>query len=198
MADAFSLLGLAARPWIDPESLKSVFLTQSTSHHPDLIPLSDEASRLKANQCYADVTAAYGVIKSHRDRLALLWQLETGEKIGATAQIPEELALIFIEVGQVCRDAGAFHAENAKLTSPILKAQGYGIALDWINQLQDIQTRVIGLDRVFVGDLQAFDQEWNELDPATRRNSLKQLHFRASCVQRWKEQLHERLAQLAF
>lgn len=198
MIDAFSLFSIDPHPWIDQDKLKSKFLKLSESHHPDRVGLTSSPTAVQADQIYADINAAFGVLKSHRDRLALLWELETGEKAPSTANMPEDLTALFLEVGQVCVEVARFNTERLKLTSPILKAQAFGESLIWTQRLQEIQSKVSDLELVFASDLIALDQQWKSLESTTRRENLLRFHFRASCLQRWKDQLRERISQLAF
>ncbi len=198
MTDAFTLLGFQPRPWIDQDQLKSRFLNLSESHHPDRRRSSQNPTQVGADQGYADLNVAFCILKSDRDRLALLWQLETGEKAPSTANIPENLTALFMEVGQTCRDVALFNTARQKLTAPILKAQAFGQALAWTQRLQEIQTRVCELGIVFKTDLIQIDQQWISLDVVARREALRPLQFRASCLQRWQEQLREHISQLAF
>lgn len=63
MTDAFALLGEERRPWLDPEVLKQRFHEMSGPLHPDRHHGAPEGEREDAGKRYAELNAAYSVLK---------------------------------------------------------------------------------------------------------------------------------------
>src|SRR5688500_7123106 len=112
MTDYFALLKEPRHPWLDPDALKQKFLPLSAEVHPDRVHNAVGAERDTANRTYAELNAAYNVLREPRDRLIHLLELELGQKPRDIQKIPPGTMDLFVEVGQTCRDADAFLAER--------------------------------------------------------------------------------------
>src|SRR5580765_7109086 len=134
--DAFALLGVPRRPWLDPDLLKQRFLSLSAEWHPDRLHNATEAEKRLAQDRFTELNHAYQMLLDPRERLLHLAELELGRKTGEVQNIPSDLMTLFFEVGGVCRKADALIAEKAAELSPILKVQIFGRAQEQIEQLQ--------------------------------------------------------------
>ena len=121
MTDFFFLLNEPRRPWLDPEVLKQKFLTLSATVHPDRVHNLGEAERAAAQDRYTGLNTAYNCLREPKERLQHLLQLELGAPPPNTQRIPSDLMDLSLEVGKACREADAFLAEKAKVTSPLLQ-----------------------------------------------------------------------------
>ena len=139
MPDFFALLNEPRRPWIDPESLKSKFLALSAETHPDRVHNAGETEKRTAQQRYAGLNAAYNCLRDPKERLAHLLELELGAKPKDLQQMPDDLAELFIQVGQLCRQADAFLAEKARATSPLLRVQLFERGQAWEEKLNELR-----------------------------------------------------------
>lgn len=197
--DFFALLGLPTRPWVDAEALRQRHLALTSQHHPDRLPQgSSTASTAAAVDRTASLNQAAAVLGSHRDRLGYLHELVSGQPPSSTASIPGDLVELFAQMSEVLRATDDFLAARARMTSPILKAQAYGKGLDWMGRLQELQDQVRQRMAEFEEALREFDADWDGLDTADRARGLRAAQFRASCLQKWTDQLSDRIVQLGF
>src|SRR4051812_7937935 len=130
MTDNFALLNEPRQPWLDLDSLKQKFHQFSSEVHPDRTHNASAAEKDAANKRYAELNAAYNVLREPKERLLHLLALEDARPKDIQ-RIPPGTMDLFVEVGQVCRDADAFLAEKAKVTSPLLKVQMFEKGMDW-------------------------------------------------------------------
>ena len=79
LTDYFALLGEPRRPWLEPESLKSKFLTLSSEVHSDRVHGASETDKNEAQEHYTSLNAAYNAFESP-ERVAHLLELERGAK----------------------------------------------------------------------------------------------------------------------
>src|SRR5438445_10541322 len=135
MTDYFALLDEPHRPWIDPESVKRKFLALSAEVHPDRVHAGTSGERSVAQERYTELNAAYNCLRDPKERLAHLLELERGAKPKEVQRIPSGLMSLFLEVGQICREADAFLSEQAKITSPLLKVRMFQRSQDWTEKL---------------------------------------------------------------
>lgn len=207
MQDAYTLLGEVRRPWIDADALKAKFLRLSKEWHPDGLNLSDPAERIAANNRFADMNQAWRTLADPKERLLHLLELEAGEKPRDIQRIPPGTMDLFVEVGQTCKDCDTFLDNNPSVTSPMLQLQRMHLAATWIDRLQDLQKRISALRTARLDALAKLNPLWESApdpiaDPAARRASLPlddlELIYRSlSYIDRWTQQIDERLVRLA-
>ena len=203
MTDFFALLGEVRRPWIDAEELKQKFLKRSSEVHPDKFPNPQEKEQ--ASGRYAELNAAYNVLREPKDRILHLLELEMGAKPQDIQRIPPGTMDLFVEVGQVCRDADEFIAEKNKVTSPLLKVQLFEKGMEWTDKLNECQRHVNAKREELEAELKLMNNAWDgapsegtarlEYLPLER---LEQIYRVFSYITRWTEQIRERIVQLAF
>jgi DnaJ-domain-containing protein 1 len=204
MTDYFALLNQPRRPWLEAEALKQKFLTLSTAYHPDRIHAAGEADKRAAQQRYTDLNAAYQCLREPRERLRHLLELELGSKPETVQRIPAELMDYSLEVSQLCRQADAFLAEKAKVSSPLLQVQLFERGQDETERLLALQRRIQARTGQAEAELKQVDALWTSdapLSPADRKPLLPQLETLwrlLSYSARWNSQIRERITQLSF
>ena len=199
MVNFFALLGLPARPWVDPDVLRQQHLSLTSQHHPDRLPQGSSA--LRANESadtMASLNQAFAIVSSPRDRLGHLHLLLTGQPPSHTASIPNDLVDLFAQMSQVLRATDDFLNSRYQITSPILKAQAYAQGLDWVSRIQELQGAVRQHMSEFDQALREFDADWDGLSDEDRARGLQVAQFRASCLQKWTDQLSDRMVQLGI
>lgn len=206
MTDNFALLDEPRRPWLDAEPLKQKFLQLSAEVHPDRVHTAAAAEKEAATKEYAELNAAYNVLRDPKERLLHLLELELGSKPKDVQRIPPGTMDLFVEVGQTCRDADAFLAEKAKVTSPLLKVQMFEKGQEWTDRLNHLQQKINGKRDELFAEIQAMNTTWETAPiPASADRAaalplerLEQIYRILSYVSRWTEQIQERVVQLAF
>lgn len=204
--DNFVLLNEPRLPWIQPDEIKQRFHSLSGGVHPDRVHNASEAEKSSANQRYAELNAAYNCLREPRDRLLHLLELELGNKPSDIQKIPPGTMDLFIEVGQTCRDADAFLAEKAKITSPLLKVQLFERGQDWSDKLNALQQKINAKREELSTELRAMNSAWENAPQigspiriaALPLERLEQIYRVFSYIARWSEQIQERVVQLSF
>ncbi len=205
MTDAFALLEEPRRPWLDLEALKTRFLRRSSELHPDRFHAAPEEEKTRAARRFAELNTAYQCLVEPRDRLLHLLELEAGSKPENVQRIPPGTMDLFLEVGQTCREADAFLARRAGVTSPLLRAQMFQEGLEWTERLNGLQGKVNARGDALNAELQTMNAAWAAAPAvgapgraaALPLERLEQLYRLLSYVSRWTEQLQERVVQLA-
>jgi curved DNA-binding protein CbpA len=204
MIDHFASLDQARRPWLDLESLKAAFLALSAQAHPDRIHGGSSEERAAATDHYAELNAAYTCLREPKDRLAHLLELESGAPLKDVQRIPPGTMDLFMEVGQVCRDIDTFLAERAKTTSPLLKVRFFEKGMEWIDRLQNLQTRINVKREALLDELSRLDSAWMDAPPSNSPGRkaalplarLEEISRIFSYISRWTGQLQDRALQL--
>lgn len=205
MTDAFALLGEPRRPWLDPDALKQRFLPLSAESHPDRVHTAGEEEKQRATARYAELNAAFNVLREPRHRLLHLLELELGAKPKDVQRIPPGTMDLFVEVGQLCRDVDAFMVQRAQVTSPLLKVQVFQQAMDWTDKLQSLQQRINAKRDELAAELRQLNTVWERAPEVGSQDRaaalplelLEQVYRVFSYIARWTEQIQERLVQLA-
>jgi DnaJ-domain-containing protein 1 len=200
MTDYFTLFDEPRRPWLDAEALKQKFLTLSATVHPDRVHNLGEAERAAAQEHYTELNAAYNCLREPKDRLHHLLELELGALPKDIQRIPSELMDLSLEVGKACREADAFLAEKAKVTSPLLQVTFFERGQEYVDKLQALRGRVNSLNERLIEELHQIDAAWQS--GAAPRNALLQrleeLYRLFSYFARWMAQTQERAVRLSF
>jgi hypothetical protein len=204
MTDAFALLEEPRRPWIDPDQLKTRFLSLSSPVHPDRVHGESDETKRTVTQRYSDLNAAYQRLKEPKDRLLHLWELETGERTRDIQRIPPGTMDFFAQVGQLCRDVDTFLADRKTATSPLVQVQYFQRGMEWMDRINSLQGELDRRRVELVRELESMNRLWETAPPdlAERRKylpleRLEQIYRTFSYLSRWTEQLQERVVQLA-
>ncbi len=204
MIDCFALLNEPRRPWIEPDALKRKFLALSAEVHPDRVHSASEAEREGAAERYPELNVAYNRLRDPKERLRHLLELELGAKPEDLQNIPPDLMDLFLEVGRRCREADAFLAEGAGVTSPLLKAQRFARSQESADKLTALQREINSRREGLLVELKRLDAAWEESakpgSPERRAllAQLEELYRLLSYFARWSDQMQERIVQLSF
>ena len=200
MTDYFALFNEPRRPWLDAEALKQKFLTASATVHPDRVHNLGEAERAAAQERYTELNTAYNCLREPKERLQHLLQLELGALPKDIQRIPSDLMDLSLEVGKACREADAFLAEKAKVTSPLLQVTFFERGQEFADNLQGIRQRVNSLSERLNAELQQIDAAWqSDANPReTLLQRLEELYRLFSYFSRWNAQLEDRIVRLSF
>ena len=204
MNDCFALFDERRRPWIDPDLLKQKFLARSAEFHPDRVHSASTQERRAAQERYTELNTAYNCLRDPKERLAHLLELERGAKPTQVQDIPSGLMSLSLEVGQICREADAFLAEKAKVTSPLLKVRMFQRNQDCTDKLLELQKALGARYEAVIAQLKTVDADWEASgtrDSSIRAANLDRLEELAqlfSYFKRWRQQIQERIVQLSF
>lgn len=196
MIDFFALLELTRSPWLEPDVVKAQFAKLSGPVHPDRVHQADEATRVAATQRYAELNAAQQCLADPRQRLRHLIELTTGQPPGDVGVVPAHISDLFFTVGKALRTADELVRQKQAATSPMVQAQVMRQVLGGMEPLRHV--------------IQELDRRRAELDGRCRAMAgqgsegtipvavLTELHRDYSYVNRWLDQLRERLLQLTL
>lgn len=203
MTDYFALLDQPRRPWLDPDSLKGRFLALSAELHPDRVHGAGEPEKAAAARRYLELNSAFNCLREPKDRLRHLLELELGRKPKELQEIPADLADLFVEVAQLCRQANAFLVERAGVSSPLLRVGLFERGQQWADRLAAMQRRLGARQELLVRELQKLDAAWQETQGnafarAPLLRGLEDIHRLLSFYARWNSQIQEAILQLAL
>lgn len=199
MPDYFSVLGETRRPWLDPELLKQKFLTLSATVHPDRVHMASAEDKTAAQRSYTDLNQAYQHLRSPKERLQHLLELETGSKPQQVQQVPANLMGFFFEVGQLFQQVDAFLAEKARTTSPLLQVELFEKAQDWAERLKSLLSQLNARQQQLESELRRLDEQWTlQGERGTILGRLEELCRLFSYFSRWQSQVQEKILQLTL
>ena len=200
MTDYFQLLGLARRPWLEPDAVKERFLATSAPAHPDRIHSASAADKDAAARIFAELNAAQLCLAEPKARLRHLLELERGVKPSDLHAIPAAVADLFTAVGAWCRETDALLAERERTTSPLLRVGLFERAQARLEGMTELQGKLDGFQGRLTAALQALDGRWGETGPAAGREvllgELEELYRLFGYSNRWQQQLGERRTAL--
>lgn len=195
MVDYFELLGEPRRPWIDPEVLKSKFLQRSAQVHPDRVHGDAPKAKQEAQDAYTGLNTAYQTLRTAKERLAHLLELE-GHKPAPIQTAPGDLMDLFLEIGGACRAADQFTHERAAVTSPLLRVSLFEKSEHIAEKLRALQQLVRQRSAAAETSLIEVNATWES--GVKDLGKLEESYRTFSYLARWSEQLQERLVQLAL
>jgi curved DNA-binding protein CbpA len=200
--DAFALLGVPRRPWLDAEVLKRGFLSLSGECHPDRLHDGTEEQKRGAQERFTELNKAYQSLLDPRERLLHLAELETDSRRTTDVQdIPPGLMSLFFEVGKICRKADALIAEKTAETSPVLKVQMFARGQEEIEELQKVKRAVAFSREALLNEIKSLDTGWEAMDPSEQNSKLGRLQEIAGLLnysKKWDAQIEERIVRLSF
>lgn len=205
MTDAFALLGLPRRPWLEPEDIRRSFHERSAAWHPDRHHGEPDAQRAEASRIYAELNSAQQVLREPRDRLLHLFEIESGARPRDIQRIPPGTMDLFVEVGQACRDCDAFLQGRPHAASPMLRLQSMQQSMEWAERLAEVMARVKARESALHDDLRGLNAAWDAAPGPGDANRLgtlpmerlEQCYRALSYVSRWLSQVRERVVQIA-
>jgi curved DNA-binding protein CbpA len=179
--DHFATLGQPRRPWLDPEALKETFHRLTAAHHPDK---SGDASR------FAEINAAYAILRDPALRLRHLLELERPEPAAAPGALPESLTETFMRIATLRRNTDAFLKQQAAATTPLAQAL---LAAARYSLQHDVEQELACLEAVQAIALQALheaDAQWFSR-PAELLDQLAAIQQELTYFSKWSAQLRE-------
>ena len=186
MTDYFALFGLQRRPWLDLEALKHRFHELAAMHHPDA---SGDTAK------FAEVNAAYQLLRDPAARLRHLLELEYTTEAGTEPQIPAPLAERFMEVATIEREVHVFLHEQSTASSAVgrslLASERFAIEHDIQKIVDELELDWSRTDQLLRVESSMWEQRTAE---TPHRLALLQQEF--AYLAKWLKQLRERLTQL--
>lgn len=208
--DYFELFGVPRRPWLDAEALKEKFLVISGRLHPDRVHESGAEDQLAANRAFSDLNAAYHCLKDPKARLGHFLELELGGKVLQVHEVPADTADLFIRMSGLFRAVDLFLREKNQASSTLLKAEMFGKAMEWHDQLAEAQEGLARQRNVIYEQIRELDQRWSGGDRGNREKGpardgeeakllteLEELYRKLSYLNRWTVQIQERMVRCA-
>ena len=194
--DYFALLDEPRKPWIDTGLLKDKFMEMSARSHPDKFPQATPEERERISARYTELNAAYQCLSHTRDRLLHLIELETGKPPSDVQRIPPGTSDLFMQIGQTCAQAAAFLEKQPQTDSPILKAKRFVEQMEWTDKLTELQDRLNEISSKLEEELKHMNTDLDNGAPMPLER-LKEIYRSASYINRWTDQIREKLVQLA-
>ena len=202
MTDYFALLKQPRLPWLDPEVLKEQFLALSAQVHPDRVHNASAQDKLVAQEQYTLLNSAYTCLRDPKARLLHFLELERGCTPQQVQTIPPALMELFMEVGQVCRQAEAVAGQKTQAVSPLLQVQLFERAQENIDQISALQERLTARYDSILAELKNIGEHWPSNGANEGREEvltrLEELYRLFGFFARWRAQLDERKLQLMF
>lgn len=184
--DAFAVLGLAPRPFLDADAVRAAHAERIRAAHPDTAG-GDAAEASRLNEAVA-------VLQSDARRLQHLLGLQ-GRTAAAVRGVPPELGDFFAALAPDMQRAAELKAGHAAAETFLERAEFSGRALEVLNALQGHAAVWGRLHAAALGDLQRLDAAWQagERPLAALETCAASLAF----LEKWRQQLEERQFQLA-
>jgi DnaJ-domain-containing protein 1 len=194
--DYFALLDEPRKPWIDTGLLKDKFMEMSARYHPDKFPQATPEERERISARYAELNAAYQCLSHTRDRLLHLIELETGKPPSDVQRIPPGTSDLFMQIGQTCAQAAAFLEKQPQTDSPILKAKRFVEQMEWTDKLTDFQNQLQEINDKLEEELKRMNTDMENGAPLPLER-LEEIYRSTSYINRWTDQIREKIVQLA-
>ena len=206
MTDLFALLGEPRRPWLDPEELKSRFLTLSAQVHPDRTHGASDPERESAHRRFAELNGAYQCLRDPKERLRHLLELERGTKPADVQEISSAAMECLTQVSGLCREADAILSTRITATSPLLKVESFERRMALADRIKTLLQELTARKDRLLDQIKFLNLAWESAphvgDPTRVHvlpcSRLEQIYREYSYLARWMHQLQERLAQLMF
>jgi hypothetical protein len=176
--DAFDMLGLPRRPWLDPAAVRAAFQERARTLHPD-------AGTGDAEK-FARLNAAQAALGHPATRLRLLAGDAPAIAVAATD------ADLFLRIGAVVQEARGVRARLDEATSALsralLAAEIAEVRAELAACSEVVATALAGAEE----ELRALDESWPEVAP----DALARLAARFDRLLRWRKELSERALEL--
>jgi curved DNA-binding protein CbpA len=176
--DAFDLLGLPRRPWLDPAAVRAAFQDRARILHPDAAGGDAEE--------FARLNAAQAALGHPATRLRLL----VGEALPRGAVATD--ADLFLRIGAAVQEARGVRARLDEATSPLaralLAAEIAEVRPELAACAELVETALSGAE----AELRALDEVW----PGGGPEALARLAARFDRLLRWRKELSDRALEL--
>lgn len=195
--DAFAVLGVPRRPWLEPDAIDSAFHRITLETHPDRNLESG------SNAAFQEANAAYQTLFSPSRRARALWESVTGGTFAVVEKTPESLFDLFWKIGVGLRELdAAIESVSGAPAAPLLRARKIREASEALSNLNPLRADVERRRDELLGALRDLDAEWEaELaaGEASRKRALEELERLArelTHCSRWLAQMDEKLFEL--
>ncbi|MEX1117661.1 MAG: J domain-containing protein [Terrimicrobiaceae bacterium] len=179
MTDAFALLGLPRRPFLEEESIRSAYLERAKHLHPDSAEGHAES--------FSEAKNAFEILKDPATRLRHLIELETGQR--PKQEAPSVAGALFSEVCATTELSRAVLAKAAVSKSPLVRALLLGDLRRAVAQTESVLQSVSHHQHHQTGELARLDAAWPEFQGAEA--VAANLAFLAKCHHQLEECLFE-------
>jgi len=181
--DAFDLLGLPRRAWLDAEVVRSAFRGRAAVLHPDAAAGDAEAFRLLAE--------AARVVSDTPTRLNLLAQ---GGQSSGPAVVPADLAGLFGGAAEVMHEAAEWKTRQAAARSALARAMAKRDALLLDEKLEAVSARIEEQVSALEQGCRDLDAVGAEAGPDAGMSAA--LAIRAAFLWKWRDRVQR--ARLAL
>ena len=196
MLDHFALLDLPRSPWLEAFEVKARFAQLSGPVHPDRVHQADDATRTAATHRYTELNSAQQCLADTRLRLRHLIELETGQPPGDVGSVPAQISDLFFEVGKALKQADELVRQKQVTMAPMVQAQFMRQVME---RMELVRGMITGLERrraELDERCQELGRRWLTGDKQVF--ALTELNRDYGFLNRWLEQLRERLLQLTL
>lgn len=184
--NAFEVLGLEPRPFLDPGAVKEAHLKAMALHHPDAAGPNEHA--LLLNQ-------ARDLLGRDRTRLRHLIELTRGTPMAERGAIPPEIGDLFAPLAEVLGKVRGHLEAVAGAETALEKAGLLSGGLELFESLQELQGRLAQLRQIQGGRLRDLDAAW--VAGAKDIEGLERIALALAFLDRWSEQVDEQLYRLS-
>jgi curved DNA-binding protein CbpA len=186
--NAFHSFGLEPSPCVDQEDLKKRFLASSATLHPDI-------GGSRTAQAFSDLNQAYQLLSSDRLRLKHLLEICGLSDPGSIGAVPGNLGDLFMKAGGLLNTANTLIKAQKGIESVLEGAAWHAEALVLVEKLQELLEDLFSLR-------QTLRERWNLLGESWENNQqnlqlLKVIYLELSYVEKWIEQLQEKIFLLS-
>jgi curved DNA-binding protein CbpA len=190
MPDHFATLHQPRRPWLNADVLKDCFHRASAALHPD-VPGSGDGQK------FAEVNAAYNILRDPAGRLRHLLELEVpaGAGSGSGSAVPPDFADLFMRLAGFRQTCGAFQKKEAAATQGLARALLIEERQSLVQRAEALLRELDATHETSEAGLKALDAEWNASD-AGCIEQLSALQQRFAYLSKWRAQLAESQFQL--
>ncbi|HEY8904323.1 MAG TPA: J domain-containing protein [Chthoniobacterales bacterium] len=178
--DAFEVLGLPRRPWLDARDIRVAFQELSRNLHPDAV--GGDAGRFVA------LNAAHATLSHPGARLRLL---AGGSAPGVEGSLPTGDSDLFMLVGAIVHKARALRTKATAATSALSRAL---LAADASRICGDVEMGLGQIDAALGAAeerLRAMDEAW----PTVSAADLQALATRFDRLMKWRSELADFLPE---
>lgn len=178
MKDAFSLLGLPRRPWLEVDDVRAAFQQKAAGAHPD---------RQGETGDFAELTQAYETLREPANRLRHLLALEFPE-LPLPTGVPADLMEWFPKVGaqlQKLKDAARAKAAATSALARVLATSG-------LPEAESFQTELKRVREQRHEQVRKLDAAW----PAVEPGELAAIVHRLGFLDKWLAQLADAILAL--
>jgi curved DNA-binding protein CbpA len=190
MENYFEMLGLASRPWMEPEDIKKAFLRAAALCHPD-------AKRNGENGQFTQINLAYTTLREPAARLRYLLahnRPEEGDPAAASPErIPARWVDLFMEMAAQQQQVTSFLKKKELARSALAVALLSGESAEMRRACGVLAAR---LDEMWADCLERL-REWDRAWPGDAAVAgLEVLQKEFNYLGRWRDQLREALVLL--